>query len=80
MNDIELEDFDFAEVGNNQQNIWRLRDELNATRRWLRANTVFEEDIPVPIALELKPGVKMTKNGRYIKEGVGFISKDEAFV
>jgi len=40
----ELQDFDFAEIGNNQQNIWRLRDELNATRRWIRENTVTPEE------------------------------------
>lgn len=49
----ELQDFDFAEIGNNQQNIWRLRDELNATRRWLRQNTVSpEEEVATQVTSE----------------------------
>lgn len=49
MNDeipVELQDFSFDELTNNQQNIWRLRDELNATRRWIRENTVTPEEEP----------------------------------
>lgn len=98
----ELQDFDFNEIGNNQQNIWRLRDELNATRRWLRENTVTPEGGPsfeeepamhgyvnamrdakakglVPGGT-LRPGVTVTKNGRYSMAGKGFVKASEAFL
>jgi len=87
----ELQDFDFAEIGNNQQNIWRLRDELNATRRWLRENTVdVEEDEDdyqlnypkeglIEVDLKLKEGVSITKNGKYYIPGKGFIKEADAY-
>lgn len=40
----ELQDLNFPEIGNNQQNIWMLRDGLNATRKWLRENTVTPDE------------------------------------
>lgn len=40
-----LEDVSFPELTNNQQNVWLLRDELNATRRWIKDHVVFEEDM-----------------------------------
>lgn len=76
---VELQDFDFAEIGNNQQNIWRLRDELNATRRWLRENTVNEEKDEEE-ERTLKPDVVITKNGRYFIPGKGFIKPENAFL
>jgi hypothetical protein len=79
---LELRDFDFPEIGNNQQNIWRLRDELNATRRWIRENTVtpeYEEE-EEPTGQRLREGVTITKNGRYSLKGVGFIKESEAYI
>ena len=75
-----LQDFDFAEIGNNQQNIWRLRDELNATRRWLRENTVNIEEEDESEDKVLKEGVTITKNGKYYMKGKGFIKEVEAFL
>lgn len=52
MNDdipVEIQDFDFPEMTNNQVNIWRLRDELNATRKWLRENTVDSDTEEVEV-------------------------------
>ena len=40
---IELQDFEFPDMTNNQINIWKLKDELNDTRRWIRENAVNEE-------------------------------------
>lgn len=78
---IELQDFDFPELTNNQVNIWRLRDELNATRRWLRENTVDvdEEEMQESSERQLKPGVSITKNGRFVLQGKGFIKESEAY-
>lgn len=74
----ELRDFDFAEIGNNQQNIWRLRDELNATRRWLRENTVNPEEETL-VDRELKPGVTFNGVNQYRLDGK-LIKKEEAFL
>lgn len=67
----ELQDFNFAEIGNNQQNIWRLRDELNATRRWLRENTVSEEEeteveCTHENSYQMKPGLMRCKDCKVI--------------
>lgn len=93
MNDeipVELQDFDFPELTNNQQNIWRLRDELNATRRWIRENAVSEgsdaaEQFDQAVEFiaeqrEIRPGVRVTKNGRYYIPGKGFIKPENAFL
>lgn len=81
MTEPEITDFDFPEIGNNQQNIWRLRDELNATRRWIREHVVFEEEEEITDLAEgiLREGVIVTRNGRYMRNG-RLIPKTEAFV
>ncbi len=55
MNDeipVELQDIDFQELTNNQQNIWKLKDELNATRRWIRENAVSPETLAQEEAIQ----------------------------
>ena len=46
MNEIpeELQDVSFEELTNNQQNIWKLLDSLNATRKWIRENIVYQDN------------------------------------
>lgn len=73
----ELQDFEFPELTNNQLNIWRLRDELNATRKWIRENAVSEveeeeEEVPLsptcthPNSYQLKPGMMKCKDCKVI--------------
>lgn len=71
---VEIKDFDFPEMTNNQVNIWRLRDELNATRRWIRENAVtpdedFEEEEILCLhtnSYQMRPGLMRCKDCKVI--------------
>ncbi len=68
----ELQDIEFAELTNNQQNIWRIRDELNATRKWIRENAVTptddfqEEACTHENSYQMRPGLMRCKDCKVI--------------